>query len=157
MLLTDFVCLYNYEFLLSLCKIVRSSVILLLPLFTYMRYNNMSLSKHVHPGPDSTKHPCLFWFVILLQIYVQLKPGFNTIITTYIISSNVKLLNTKNDLFLKEHKLKQTRMFCWIRTRMNMFGQRQSIRTWFVDLLIIIQIYNVYFLFFPKKDELSFF
>ena len=33
-LLTDFVCLYNYEFLLSLCKIARSSVILLLPLFT---------------------------------------------------------------------------------------------------------------------------
>ena len=31
-LLTDFVCLYNYEFLLSLCKIVRSSVISLLPL-----------------------------------------------------------------------------------------------------------------------------
>ena len=30
--LTDFVCLYNYEFWLSLCKIVRSSVILLLPL-----------------------------------------------------------------------------------------------------------------------------
>ena len=29
-----FVCLYNYEFWLSLCKIVRSSVILLLPLFT---------------------------------------------------------------------------------------------------------------------------
>ena len=33
-LLTDFVCLYNYEFGLSLCKIVRSSVILLLPLLT---------------------------------------------------------------------------------------------------------------------------
>jgi hypothetical protein len=32
-LLTEFVCLYNYEFWLSLCKIVRSSVILLLPLF----------------------------------------------------------------------------------------------------------------------------
>jgi hypothetical protein len=32
-LLTDFVCLYNYECWLSLCKIVRSSVILLLPLF----------------------------------------------------------------------------------------------------------------------------
>jgi hypothetical protein len=32
-LLTDFVCLYTYEFLLSLCKIARSSVILLLPLF----------------------------------------------------------------------------------------------------------------------------
>jgi hypothetical protein len=34
-LLTDFVCLYNYEFWLSLCKIVRTSVILLLPLFTF--------------------------------------------------------------------------------------------------------------------------
>ena len=34
-LLTDFVCLYNYEFGLSLCKIVRSSVILLLPLFQH--------------------------------------------------------------------------------------------------------------------------
>jgi hypothetical protein len=32
---TDFVCLYNYEFWLSLCKIVRSSVILLLTLFAY--------------------------------------------------------------------------------------------------------------------------
>ena len=35
-LLTDFVCLYNYEFWLSLCKIVRSLVILLLPLFTIL-------------------------------------------------------------------------------------------------------------------------
>jgi hypothetical protein len=35
-LLTDFVCLYTYEFWLSLCKIVRSSVILLLPLFAYI-------------------------------------------------------------------------------------------------------------------------
>jgi hypothetical protein len=33
-LLTDFVCLYTYEFWLSLCKIIRSSVILLLPLFS---------------------------------------------------------------------------------------------------------------------------
>ena len=32
-LLTNFVCLYTYEFWLSLCKIVRNSVILLLPLF----------------------------------------------------------------------------------------------------------------------------
>jgi hypothetical protein len=31
-LLTDFVCLYNYEFWFSICKIVRSSVIVLLPL-----------------------------------------------------------------------------------------------------------------------------
>jgi hypothetical protein len=32
--LTYFVCLYTYEFWLSLCKIVRSSLILLLPLIT---------------------------------------------------------------------------------------------------------------------------
>jgi hypothetical protein len=42
-LLTDFVCLYNYEFGLSLCKIVRSSVILLLPLFTPQTCNASNL------------------------------------------------------------------------------------------------------------------
>ena len=31
-------CLYNYEFWLSLCKIVRSSLYLLLPLFSRIRY-----------------------------------------------------------------------------------------------------------------------
>jgi hypothetical protein len=38
-LLTDFVCLYAYEFWLSLWKIVRSSVILLLPLFPILFYS----------------------------------------------------------------------------------------------------------------------
>jgi hypothetical protein len=37
-LLTDFVCLYTYESLLSLCKIARSSVIVLLPLFKMNKY-----------------------------------------------------------------------------------------------------------------------
>jgi hypothetical protein len=37
-LLTDFVCLYTYEFWLSLCKIVRSSVILALPLLKSSTY-----------------------------------------------------------------------------------------------------------------------
>jgi hypothetical protein len=36
-LLTDFVCLYTYEFWLSLWKIVRSSVMLLLPLFSELQ------------------------------------------------------------------------------------------------------------------------
>ena len=36
-LLTDFVCLYIYEFWLFFCKIVRSSVILLLPLLTNIK------------------------------------------------------------------------------------------------------------------------
>ena len=37
-LLTDFVCLYTYEFRLSLCTIVRSSVILLLPFFPSFQF-----------------------------------------------------------------------------------------------------------------------
>ena len=36
-LLTDFVCLYTYEFWLYICKIVRSSVILLLTLIITCR------------------------------------------------------------------------------------------------------------------------
>jgi hypothetical protein len=43
-LLTDFVCLYNYEFGLSLCKIVRSSVILLLPL---VRNNTLNKNRNI--------------------------------------------------------------------------------------------------------------
>jgi hypothetical protein len=39
-LLTDFVCLYTYEVWLSLCKIVRSSVILLLPLYNDKRLSS---------------------------------------------------------------------------------------------------------------------
>jgi hypothetical protein len=42
-LLTDFVCLYNYEFWLSLCKIVRSSVILLLPLFISNKHTEIEV------------------------------------------------------------------------------------------------------------------
>jgi hypothetical protein len=41
--LTDFVCLYNYEFWLSLWKIVRSSVILLLPLLFSPLYSDTFL------------------------------------------------------------------------------------------------------------------
>ena len=42
-LLTDFVCLYTYEFWLSLCKIARSSVILLLPLFSLIRHKKVAI------------------------------------------------------------------------------------------------------------------
>jgi hypothetical protein len=42
--LTDFVCLYNYKFLLSLCKIARSSVILLLPLPDYVTRQLQTIS-----------------------------------------------------------------------------------------------------------------
>ena len=46
-LLTDFVCLYTYEFLLSLCKIVRSSVILLLPLLIRKPRTNYYFVKQI--------------------------------------------------------------------------------------------------------------
>ena len=68
-LLTDFVCLYNNEFWLSLCKIVRSSVILLLPLFTmfcvmshacygllYMRYPQCIISRSMISHALSAMH-----------------------------------------------------------------------------------------------------
>ena len=47
--LTDFVCLYTYEFWLSLCKIVRSSEILLLPLYIiYITIGENTLSRLHH-------------------------------------------------------------------------------------------------------------
>ena len=48
----DFVCLYTYEFLLSLCKIARSSVILLLALFN-------SIPEVVMPSSYKTPDECL--------------------------------------------------------------------------------------------------
>ena len=52
------VCLYTYEFWLSLCKIVRSSVILLLPLLTrvYMRFVLLNRVPNV---------ACISWFSVL--------------------------------------------------------------------------------------------
>ena len=46
--LTDFVCLYTYEFWLSLCKIVRSSVILLLPLMYIFCYSTITFKLGVY-------------------------------------------------------------------------------------------------------------
>jgi hypothetical protein len=43
-LLTDFFCLYNYEFWLSLCKIFRSSVILLLPFLSIKLWSMLMIS-----------------------------------------------------------------------------------------------------------------
>ena len=96
-LLTDFVCLYNYEFWLSLCKIVRSSIILLLPLcitantFTgldcmiwvtwrvsYQRQDLLTLRGHLRSsrlfGRVRVAH--LFNFcVVLLCVFTFLDPG----------------------------------------------------------------------------------
>ena len=73
-MLTDFVCLYNYEFWLSLCKIVRSSVILLLPLFgqwTTFEQPIYPVDNFIHcfeqPGPDIIV-PCIDIIMIPLTI-----------------------------------------------------------------------------------------
>ena len=55
-LLTDFVCLYNYEFYLSLCKIVRSSVILLLPLLLMKWKANIFFSLSLKSNVISLKN-----------------------------------------------------------------------------------------------------
>jgi hypothetical protein len=70
-LLTDFVCLYTYQFWLSLCKIVQSSVILLLPLFI-IRYS-VSLSRTPFKFP---------WSIVNQE----------TILSTYIL--NYKIFGT---------------------------------------------------------------
>jgi hypothetical protein len=59
-LLTDFVCLYTYEFLLSLCKIVRSSVILLLPLFIIFYWTHASKIPNLSHKRENLKNDIIF-------------------------------------------------------------------------------------------------
>jgi prepilin signal peptidase PulO-like enzyme (type II secretory pathway) len=87
-LLTDFVCLYTYEFWLSLCKIVRSSVILLLPLFVLLYFFFWPLC-------------CLFFFDIRILIAPLVSSNsslaklitylVNLSITTRIVPEELKL------------------------------------------------------------------
>jgi hypothetical protein len=71
-LLTDFVCLYTYEFWLSLCKIVRSSIILLLPLFVkhwFVQHNNFLVIKRL-------KSCWMFWYktwLIFIDQFIHLQ------------------------------------------------------------------------------------
>jgi hypothetical protein len=74
-LLTDFVCLYNYEFWLSLCKIVRSSVILLLPLFTktdiiivLVGLLLLMIFLHILTQPCSGCYLFIFWHRFIISV-----------------------------------------------------------------------------------------
>jgi hypothetical protein len=53
-LLTDFVCLYTYEFWLSLWKIVRSSIILLLPLYSTYQVQWGGWNIYLEPSKSTT-------------------------------------------------------------------------------------------------------
>jgi hypothetical protein len=77
-LLTDFVCLYTYEFWLSLCKIVGSSVILLLPLFREKH------SQTVTPPPSNAVVPTL-------------RSCRNAVFLSLYMRSGHQLDSTKND------------------------------------------------------------
>jgi hypothetical protein len=76
-LLTDFICLYNYEFWLSLCKIVRSSVILLLPLF--IRSTKMTNNRHAY-NRDVLQS---YWTSDGLPLYCSQPTGEKTHTTTW--------------------------------------------------------------------------
>ena len=105
-LLTDFVCLYTYKFWLSLCKIVRSSVILLLPLFSpyiEVSYSCVQMTKDGSANYIMVQSWLLFhyyvlwWLCMLSIIYILLRSSafFNRIIsmhTTTSVSRRLKIL-----------------------------------------------------------------
>jgi hypothetical protein len=84
-LLTDFVCLYNYEFWLSLCKIVRSSVILLLPSLTH------SLTHSNKPIPI-TSHQDRKVGVKCINIIDRCKSNYHDIVDTETFTKFTKQL-----------------------------------------------------------------
>jgi hypothetical protein len=108
-LLTDFVCLYTYEFWLSLCRIVRSSVILLLPLFLWNFVNNIYLQ-------NTQIIVILMWFIFFWGYYV----------------TNIKFVRFKIVFFFKHLKLyshiwpphKQAKSWCGLYTRTMFFLPR---------------------------------
>ena len=85
-LLTDFVCLYNYEFWLALCKIVRSSLILLLPILTIVIFSNYIRKKWTN-YLYIVSILCLFgifWKVIMLPVaFNYFRAWHNIIVVKY--------------------------------------------------------------------------
>ena len=75
--LLTYVCLYNYEFWLSLCKIVRSSVILLLPLLIIDYDVHVSKCKGFHWNRnlwllELFSRFCCFCFVVVVVFVLLL-------------------------------------------------------------------------------------
>ena len=69
-LLTDFVCLYTYEFWLSLWKIVLSSVILLLPLFIVHHCLSFLIVLSVLRRFKTSDYPRWYWQQFLQIRYI---------------------------------------------------------------------------------------
>ena len=69
-LLTDFVCLCTYEFWLSLWKIARCSLMLLLPLFHIIPYYSTSTCVHFRPGSGGIRAAHLLSFLCCVFFYM---------------------------------------------------------------------------------------
>ena len=74
-LLTDFVCVYTYEFWLSLCNIVWSSIILLLPLLTITyrlswnaEVNKTYLKKNKPIVYSQESYIVIMWYIRVITI-----------------------------------------------------------------------------------------
>jgi hypothetical protein len=113
-MLTDLVCLYTYEFWLSLCKIVRNSVILLLPLLSSKSL--LIISINWHWTIISTACYMIYWkwsdeviiFLHLIQFRVS---HFLESIFAHIFISSV----TQN-CFLRTLISQQQIIFSWVAT-----------------------------------------
>ena len=105
-LLTDFVCLYNYEFWLSLCKIVRSSVILLLPLLINDCWLLVSFVEYV-----SSNYSC---YKTTIRRLTNIKDGIPTPIneTAFLITNLYLILWSKIVHYFKYPYIQQ--IFCSI-------------------------------------------
>ena len=127
-LLTDFVCLYTYEFWLSLCKIARSSVILLLPLFNEyicssihfndLAFKHFGVERHLMKVILSVTWWRLFW-ASPDEGYSRNTSGTLNLISTFLSILSLGIVLTKiklptiydfQSLFLKYSSISQQ---CW--------------------------------------------
>ena len=107
-LLTDFVCLYTYEFWLSLWKIVGSSVILLLPLFKgchttdsiYFGLQKYKFKKEKILRWCSCRLPVIWWMSLANQGLLTLQEFVNTVPVVQCVISCVVLCGPLFDSFI---------------------------------------------------------
>ena len=130
-LMTDFVCLYNYEFWLSLCKIVRSSVILLLPLLdhllvlaifmTLLKICHFPLSNLPHSLvllKDSLGRKSLPYFmsgmscIFSILLYPFNAPVLSSTWSRYLLSKTCSLYHVGQNLTVNAHFISSTLSSC---------------------------------------------
>jgi hypothetical protein len=113
-MLNDLVCLHTYEFWLSLCKIVRSSVIVLLPLLSSKSLFIISINWHW--TIISTACYMIYWKwsdgVIIFLHLIQFRVGlFLESIFAHIFISSVT-----HNCFLRTLISQQQIIFSWVAT-----------------------------------------